>query len=245
MEEYSYYIYGDKIQYRKNQQLKYNFRENITLQDFNEGILLNFPYSNVYFSYKSPTTNIALSKKFKRAGVIPYTYINSKYSYIDDEGKEITEIKKDKYYCMAIDSEYGNLTDFGGGVKKYETFTTAAVRELQEESLGIFNFSSESLYNCSEAIYDNTMIILLINVKISENQNMGHLDSVIQEYYKRYSNITSSETRGMFWIHESSFYDLIKSGKSINYPNLGITYPSVYKKVADLLRSVSNVNEIC
>jgi hypothetical protein len=236
-EEYSSIIYANRIQYRKNQQMKYNFRENISLEDLDEGIILNFPYNNVYFSYKSPSKNIALSYYFRRAGVIPYTYINVKM-----ETCEGIITKKEKFFCLGIDSEYGNLTDFGGGIKKYETFTGAASRELFEESLGLFNFSSQSLYECSEAVYDTNMIIMFINVKISDNATMEDLDKMIKKYYNNYSNTTTSETKGIFWIHESNFYDLVKSGKSIRYKDY--IYPAIYKKVADLLRSVSNINEI-
>jgi hypothetical protein len=236
-DEYSSIIYHNKIQYRKNQQMRYNFRENISLEDLDQGVILNFPYNNVYFSYKSPTTNIPLNRVFKRAGVIPYTYVST----IEETDNGPIE-KKEKYYCLAIDSEYGNLTDFGGGVKKYETFTHAASRELYEESLGLFRFGPEALYECSEAVYDFNMIILLINVKINDNTTMDDIDNLVKRYYNNYSNIVKSETKGMFWIHESRFYDLIKSGKSIKYSDC--VYPSVYKKVADLLRSVSNINEI-
>jgi hypothetical protein len=236
-EEYSSIIYATKIQYRKNQQIKYNFRENISLDDLDNGIILNFPYNNVYFSFKSETKNIPISKIFKRAGVIPYTYVETFIDYGDGP-----ILKKEKFYCLGIDSEYGNLTDFGGGVKKYETFTHAASRELYEESLGLFKFSSESIYECSEAIYDSNMIIMFINVKISDNANMTNIDEMVRRYYDNYSNVVASETKGIFWIHESKFYDLVKSGKSLRYSDC--VYPAIYKKVADLLRSVSNINEI-
>jgi hypothetical protein len=236
-DDYTMIIHHNKIQYKKNQHIKYNFRENITLESLDEGIMINFPYNNVYYSYKSAAKSIPLVRYFKRSGVIPYTFIDE-----CEETEEGVVMKKVKYFCMAIDSKYGNLTDFGGGVKKFETFARAASRELYEESLGIFKFSPESIYQCSSAVYDNNMIVLFVNVKIGEESNIDNIDNTISNYYKRFSSVVESETKGIFWIHESKFYDLIKSGKSIK-TDTGI-YPSVYKPVSDLLRSVSNINEI-
>jgi hypothetical protein len=138
---------------------------------------------------------------------------------------------------MAIDSKYGNLTDFGGGVKKYETFTRAAARELLEESLGVFKLSSESLYDCSTAVYDTNMITLFCHINIDTDMN-----SLVVDYFERLSDVTTSETRGIVWIHESIFYNLIKTGRSVRIGDA--IYPSIYKNVADLLRSISNINEI-
>ena len=42
------------------------------------------------------------------------------------------------YFCLGVDTESGNLTDFGGGVKKDETIIQGGLRELAEESLEIF-----------------------------------------------------------------------------------------------------------
>jgi hypothetical protein len=226
-ESYTMIISSDKIQYKKIQQIKYNFRESISIQDLDEGIILNFPYNNSYYSYKSLSDKIPLNRVFRRSGVIPYTYISE-------------EDEKVKYFCMAVDSQYGNLTDFGGGVKKYETFAGAASRELYEESLGVFKISPECIYNCSTAVYDFNNIVMFLNIDL--NSTNPSLDSTIQQYHNNLSNVVESETKGIFWIREDKFFELIKSGKSVKFD--GFYYPSVYKLVADLLRSVSNINEI-
>jgi len=235
-EDYMTIVFFNKIRYRRNHQIKYNFRQKITEEDLNDGIMLNFPYNNTYYSYKSPATSIPISRQFKRSGVIPYVYIDTKQN--TDEG---TISFREKYFCMAIDSKYGNLTDFGGGVKKYESFTRAAARELIEESLNIFRFSPRSLYECSTAVYDNSMIILFPEIKL-KNNTMEEINEIVKNYFNNLSNVVESETKGIFWIPESKFYDLIKSGKSMRYDDF--IYPSIYKPVADLLRSVSNLNEI-
>ena len=65
-------VLHDKIQYKRNQNIKYNFRDNLEEKDLNEGVIINFPYNNIYYSYKCKTTAIPLNRVFKRAGVIPY-----------------------------------------------------------------------------------------------------------------------------------------------------------------------------
>ena len=50
------------------------------------------------------------------------------------------------------------------------------------------------------------------------------------------------ENSGLIWIPEDIFFYLIKSGKTLCSGKH--IYPSVYKVVNDLLRSVSNINEI-
>ena len=227
-EDYMMIIHFDKIQYKKNQQIKYNFRESLKDHDLDEGLILNFPYNNAYYSYKSLTDKIPLNRVFKRSGVIPYTYIQE-------------EDEKVKYFCMAVDSKYGNLTDFGGGVKKYETFTGAASRELEEESLGVFQISPSCIYNCSTAVYDSNSIIMFLNIDLGSS-DFKVLDLSINQYHDNLDKTIESETKGMFWIREDKFYELVKSGRSVKFD--GFYYPSIYRIVSDLLRSVSNINEI-
>jgi hypothetical protein len=60
--------------------------------------------------------------------------------------------------------------------------------------------------------------------------------------YKFKNTHIRAENSAVLWIPEDIFFYLIKSGKSIK--NGKQIYPSVYKVVNDLLRSVSNINEI-
>ena len=49
------------------------------------------------------------------------------------------------YFCLGIDSNFGDLTDFGGGMKKNETFINCGLRELEEESKGVFGEIKEDI----------------------------------------------------------------------------------------------------
>ena len=223
IEDYDVIVNKKDIFYRRIGSKKQIYNK-ITEKELDEGKLLNFPFINLYFSCKSCTDSIPDSKRFSRAGIIPYTIVNNK-----------------KYFCLGVDSMYGTLTDFGGGVKRYENFVEAACRELEEESLGIFNFTSKELMEKvrknSTTIYDCNTAIIFLNVKIE------NINDIIDLYEYKFKNSAGKiENSAVVWIPEDIFFYLIKSGKSIkNGKNF---YPSVYKVVNDLLRSVSNINEI-
>ena len=67
---------------------------------------------------------LRLQPNIHRSGVIVYSY---------------DETTKKTYFYMGIDSKSGDITDFGGGVRSHENFVNAGLRELHEESGGIFN----------------------------------------------------------------------------------------------------------
>lgn len=82
-----------------------------------------------------------------RSGVIPYTIINNTL-----------------YFLFAIDSKYNELTDFGGGVKKNETIITGGLRELQEESCGIFSkINLNDVHDCV-TILNTKMAVIFIPI---------------------------------------------------------------------------------
>ena len=141
---------------------------------------------------------------------------------------------------MGIDFTYGTLTDFGGGIKKNENFLLASLRELYEESLGIFDFLyKEDLEKIKEnaiAVYDEKMCIFFIDVKVKS------IDSIVKEFDNRFHCVNKSENSGICWSPENIFFNVIKTGKT--FKENGFYYPSVYKIVSDLLRSISNINEI-
>lgn len=222
IEDYDVIVNKKDIFYRRIGVKKMLFNR-LSESDLNEGVMLNFPHNNLYFSFKCVTEKVPNPKKFMRAGVIPFTIIDDK-----------------KYFCLGIDAKYGTLTDFGGGVKRDEHFVTAACRELEEESLGIFDFRSgecmDKLVKNSVTVHDGNTAIIFVNVKVDD---MGAISML---YQKKCSGITRVENSGIIWIPEDVFFYLIKSGKTIR--NGKHIYPSVYKVVNDLLRSVSNINEI-
>ncbi len=211
-----YITVNNKTIYRRSDPIKSNYYH-YNDGNIDDGMMINFPYYNVRYTYSSPSNEIPLSRNFKRAGVIPYTVI-------DDI----------KYFCLGIDARYGTLTDFGGQTKKHETFSRAACRELSEETLNIFRFSSSNLYNYSKAIYNKDMIIMFIRLDIES------FDKYRKEFLQRFKKSLVSENSDIIWIDEITFCNIIKTGKSFKTEN--ITYPALYKPVTDLLKSVVNGN---
>ncbi len=222
IEDYELVIEKDIVYYRRHNIKKYSPCY-IDEKDMDEGIIVNFPYDSYYKSYRSKIEKIPNKLKFLRSGVIPYTRIDGL-----------------RYFCMGIDFTYGTLTDFGGGIKKNENFILASLRELYEESLGIFNFlykeDIEKIKETAIAVYDEKMCIFFIDVKVKD------LDSTVKEFDERFHSVTKSENSGICWIPENIFFNIIKTGKT--FKENGFYYPPVYKIVSDLLRSISNINEI-
>jgi len=222
IEDYDVVISSSDILYRRQNMKRVTYNR-LTEKDLDEGTMLQFPTNHLYFSHNAKTQSIPSKYKFLRSGVIPYTVINEK-----------------KYFCLGVDAKYGTLTDFGGGVKRGEDFVVAGCRELEEESLGIFDFTSEEnikkVRENSITIYDSSLAVIFIDVKVD---NMNQISEL---YHLLSMKQTRLENSGIIWIPEDVFFFLIKSGKTIRSGKF--IYPSVYKLVNDLLRSVSNINEI-
>lgn len=135
-----------------------------------------------------------------RAGVIPFTKVSGKV-----------------YFLLAVDFKTGDLSDFGGGCKKNETLISAAVRELNEESYGIFtNVSEQVLYN-SFAIVNHKRNIAVFFMYIDSEW----LTKAKEEYLIAIlKNSDKFETRDIKWVSEDEFKNLIYSA----YVNLNSKY---------------------
>ena len=139
-----------------------------------------------------------------RCGVIIYTHFNNK-----------------TYFCLGVDSAFGDLTDFGGGVKQNETIIEGGLRELEEESHNVFGkIYPEEVSDCM-AFYTNNMMIVFIkrNVKINETK-------------KNFKNIVTdnSEVSDIYWIEKEDFISSI-SGKGRR----------IYSRVRKILYKVSDI----
>ena len=152
IEDYNMIISHQNIFYRRLANKKMGFHKP-TKEELDEGIMIPFRANDLYFSFKTKTSLIPLQKQFSRAGVIPYTIKDGK-----------------KYFLLGIDAKFGTLTDFGGGVKRGENFIEAACRELDEESLGIFNFlhpeRMKEVRQNSTTVYDDNSAIIFLNVSV-------------------------------------------------------------------------------
>lgn len=127
-----------------------------------------------------------------RAGIIPYTII----------GRKIL-------ICLGRDREYKELTDFGGGysIKRDGNLANCALRELKEESLGLFNLQIEDIFNDSCIIMGDTLIIFH-RIKIDEAlSSVERFNKLLQKF-----NINDVEVDSIQWVHLSQLPEYIKTG---------------------------------
>lgn len=99
-----------------------------------------------------------------RSGVIPY--INT---------------ERGRLYCLGIDQVWGDMTDFGGGVKRYENPIEAGIREFKEESLCIFDLKNNWKTDTT-AIFNDVLMVMLVEVANDKDYE------ALYEYNKRYAD---------------------------------------------------------
>ena len=136
--------------------------------------------------------NMQKSKlRVERAGVIVYTIYNNEY-----------------YFGMGIDTDSGDITDFGGGIKKKDiSLIDGGLREFTEESLGVFGkFEPSEIQNCI-TIYSGTTLIIFIPLILDTKR--------ISEIFKsRVECIKNPEVKSIFWGNRENFMELI-SGNTV------------------------------
>lgn len=117
------------------------------------------------------------------------------------------------YFCLGVDTNYGDLTDFAGGVKKDEMLMENGViigglRELEEESLGIFgHLKYEDVAN-QLSFYSSNMLIMFIKLDV----NMVNIKKAFSENAEKVGEFVPNkdlEVSDIQWIEKSEFLDSI------------------------------------
>lgn len=174
-----------------------------------------FDKSTGIFFYKSPisvtrchTSQVPRTQHFSRAGVIPLYYDDIKW-----------------YYCLGVDRKSQNLTDFGGCVEQGETAIDAALRELKEESLGLFDFidASKIIEESSFAIYNDTSVVFFVLVDVDPND-------IVRRFRRHLYD--ESENSDLVWVDEDEFRLLFR-GKHEKF--------TLYKRVRDVVGYVDGL----
>lgn len=138
-----------------------------------------------------------IDRRSTRAAILPYTIVN-----MDGEDKIL--------FLFGIHSGTNEITDFGGGVKKYENDLIASFRELNEESKGIFEKSIfiPDLNTCIAAVKDTERTEMsVIFVPIYNRNNCS-------ENIKKFKNISKSgecynEIEKLVWVKETDFTKIL------------------------------------
>lgn len=111
--------------------------------------------------------------KPRRAGIIPYFYDNKEFQY---------------YFVIGRDTNSGELTDFGGGVKKsQELYTNTACREFVEESKGCFSLLEESdIKDETLCVFDrNNLIIFVYYGNRYDSEGMDNFEIIDENFSQK------------------------------------------------------------
>lgn len=157
------------------------------------------------------TTVAKLPTSLKRGGAVIYTQF---------EGELL--------FCLGCDAEYQTFTDFGGGFSKKRDIILGhcIVRELREESLGVFNYKVTQVLDFP-AIHNSEIAIAFIPV-----------DSEIVFASAFQFDHTLKTFTGRLEVDKIEWFSIQTLGDAI-------TNGEVYNKVADLIQPIlPNIEEI-
>ena len=133
-------------------------------------------------------------------------------------------------FLMGIDTKSGEITDFAGGIKlKQENQVSGGLRELEEESCGVFGSIDENEVSEHLVIYNKDTVIMLIHIDFDP---VG----VIKEFNKRITFIEKPEVSGLLILSINDLKNLIKGNLFGNR--------IMYSKIKDMLDVALNKNFI-
>jgi len=120
-----------------------------------------------------------------RSGAIIYTRNNDK-----------------TYFCLGIDTQSGNITDFGGGVKKGETIVLGGLRELEEESQGVFGNIDPSEIRDTITFHSYNMAIMFIPLDVD-------MDQITKNFRSKIKGKTNPEVCDIVWLDTQELLESI------------------------------------
>lgn len=130
------------------------------------------------------------SFRIERSGVIVYTIYNNKY-----------------YFGLGIDHDSGDITDFGGGIKKKDhSLIDGTLRELAEESLGVFGRVTPNEIDECVCVYNQNTMVVFIPLIVNK-------EKVMNVFKHRLKYVKEPEVDSIFWITKETFINLIYGKK--------------------------------
>jgi hypothetical protein len=117
-------------------------------------------------------------------------------------------------FGFGLDDKYGELTDFSGGIsyKRDNNAVRGALRELKEESLGLYDVSVEQVQN-AHVLYDKYHLVLFLYT----NDNTTE---VVDDFRERHQQTIKSELKDIVWITEDELRKAIRLKSSYIYIRL-------------------------
>jgi hypothetical protein len=121
-------------------------------------------------------------------------------------------------FALGKDTIFGELTDFGGGVKYHKDgdALNGALREFMEESLLSFGVVKPIDLRCSLAIYDNSTVVIFYYTRVDPRE-------VVRTFRRRSEVLEKLEVRDIVWL---SLQELTKA----------IEAEDIYSRVCSLFK---------
>jgi len=129
----------------------------------------------------------------------------------------MTTLHDQRLYGFGVDKTYNQLTDFAGGVKKYENAIEAALREFSEETYGLFTKIPIQHVADSMVIYDKHNLILFLNID-STMIDINDLSVAFQALKKEHQG--KIEIDHIMWITEQQLQYAIQYHTNFIYSRL-------------------------
>lgn len=124
-------------------------------------------------------------QKIERAGIIPYL-----------------KTRKGLLFWFGVDPS-GDLTDFGGRSKRSDRdFLNTAIREFQEESLGVFGEINIKELTKSLCVYDGKMVIIFYRLNQQPCFLHSQFDNLVQKEEK-------VEVENLFCVDQEKMVNLV------------------------------------
>lgn len=146
----------------------------------------------------------------RRAGVILYTTHNDTV-----------------YFGMGMDEATHDITDFGGGIRYKQDLNVinGALREFDEETLGIFDVMTiDDVIKCP-VLYDDKMLIIFI--RLDENPEM-----ISRVFLRKYECSRNQEICSIVWFEQEEFQSEL------------VREQIMYKKIHKFLKKAGNFYHI-
>jgi hypothetical protein len=220
-------VYYNEITEKKSTPQK---REYTQIEKFNcDDVKEDLAYGSVKILKREDKTLINHKPNLINEEKISFKINEVNRNIVDNVILENCERKINRIYGFGVDCQYGTLTDFGGGIKyKYDKDpVSAALRELKEESLGLFDFSKKSIQDCC-CIYNEEILIIFIPIYISPKISTLFFNNLVSKEPK-------PEVSRLEWISEKDLIDIIQRPYIIYEPVRSL----VHRTLPDLINRIS------
>lgn len=133
-----------------------------------------------------------------------------------------TRYRGQTLFCLGVDTDSGNITDFGGGVKKEETIVEGGLRELEEESQGVFGELTPNDVKDSIIFHCYNMAIMFIKLDVNPDQ-------ITENFNENLKTCENPEVCKLVWLNTQELMESIHGRGN-----------KLYVRVRRLLNKVTN-----